>query len=260
MTRHRPAHVIDTSKYMVIPIDSDNIAKKFITEHHYSGSYPAARLRVGLWKMDGPELVGVAVFGVPAHPLTFARYIEDADQHEGVELNRLVILDEVASNAETWFLAQCFRVIEQRLPNTRFVLSFSDPIPRERPDGTVFMPGHLGTIYQAHNGTYVGKSSPKTTYIGPQGQTFYRRTLNKLRNGERGRDYVERQLIDIGAPPRHEDEAAADWVDRVIAVGRLKKQAHSGNHAYVWALGNKRQKKNTTRRFKANLPYPKGEL
>tara|TARA_A100000172_G_scaffold54636_5_gene34802 strand:- start:2936 stop:3718 length:783 start_codon:yes stop_codon:yes gene_type:complete len=260
MSRHKPDKVIDTSKYVVIPIDSDKVAKEFITEHHYSGSYPAARIRVGLWKLDGPELVGVAVFGVPAHPLTFARYVDGADQHEGVELNRLVILDEVASNAETWFLAQCFRVVEQRLPDVRFILSFSDPIPRERPDGSVFMPGHLGTIYQAHNGIYVGKSTSKITYIGPQGQTFYRRTLNKLRNGERGRFYVERQLVDIGAPLREPGEEAADWIDRVIDLGLLRKQSHPGNHAYVWALGNKRQKKQTTRRFKANLPYPKGEL
>jgi hypothetical protein len=258
MKRHKPARVIDPAKYMVTVIDYDRLAKDFIREHHYSGSYPAARLRVGLWSRTGPELMGVAVFGIPSHPLTFARYVDGATPEEGLELNRLVILDEVASNAETWFLAQCFRLVEEHMPQIKFILSFSDPIPRERPDGTVFMPGHLGTIYQAHNGIYVGKSKMKTTYVAPDGRRFYRRTLNKLRHGEQGRVYVEKQLMEIGAPSRGEHEEPTKWVDSLIESGLLRKETHPGNHAYVWALGNKRQKKHTTRRFVRDLPYPKG--
>lgn len=53
---YRPAReVITTSDFEVAAIESDRIAKDFVTTHHYSGSYPAARFRYGLYL--GEDLV-----------------------------------------------------------------------------------------------------------------------------------------------------------------------------------------------------------
>jgi hypothetical protein len=61
---YRPAgEPINTRLYEVAPIDgagADNIARAFIEREHYSGSMPAARERVGLYR--GAALVGVIVF------------------------------------------------------------------------------------------------------------------------------------------------------------------------------------------------------
>ena len=55
-----PAEPIRTANYEVIELPDDRLAKAFVVEHHYSGSYPAARWRFGLFYRG--LLQGVAVF------------------------------------------------------------------------------------------------------------------------------------------------------------------------------------------------------
>jgi hypothetical protein len=57
------SEIIDTHAHEVAEIFDDNTAKAFVEEHHYSGTYPAARERFGLYR--GEQLVGVAVFSHP---------------------------------------------------------------------------------------------------------------------------------------------------------------------------------------------------
>src|SRR5690606_27362337 len=87
----RPAgEPIDPRRYEVAPMATDTEAKRFVVEHHCSGSYPAARRRFGLYR--GPELVGVAVFSQPwGHVLAAAGVPFDAT--ETLELSRFVLLD-----------------------------------------------------------------------------------------------------------------------------------------------------------------------
>jgi hypothetical protein len=60
--RHRSEGGFDARRYDVVPL-AEADARTFVATNHYSASYPAARLRFGLY--DGPWLVGVAVLGVP---------------------------------------------------------------------------------------------------------------------------------------------------------------------------------------------------
>lgn len=66
--RYRPAgEVFETMRAGVHEID-ELTAKAFVTGHHYSASYPAARFRAGLFvheRLRVERLVGVAVFSVP---------------------------------------------------------------------------------------------------------------------------------------------------------------------------------------------------
>ncbi len=57
----------DPDLYEVHPI-SDSAAKSYVERMHYSGSYVAASRRYGMFidTPDGPDLVGVAVFAIPA--------------------------------------------------------------------------------------------------------------------------------------------------------------------------------------------------
>jgi len=61
---YRPAgEPLDTRAYEVAPLDgpgADNVAREFIEREHYSGSMPAARERVGLYRAG--SLVGVIVW------------------------------------------------------------------------------------------------------------------------------------------------------------------------------------------------------
>ena len=71
--RYRPAgETIATREYEVAPIAEDRVAKAFVLEHHYAGTYPAARFRFGLYHSG--KLVGVAVFSVPTNDRTLALF------------------------------------------------------------------------------------------------------------------------------------------------------------------------------------------
>src|ERR1700730_5425267 len=90
--RYRPAgETINSALYDVAPIADDTTAKQFITTHHYSGTYPAARFRFGLYTQG--NLVGVAVFSVPCNDKVLS--IFPGNVYQSVELGRFVLLDQV---------------------------------------------------------------------------------------------------------------------------------------------------------------------
>lgn len=230
---YRPAgEPIDPSRYGVEPIDSDRVARDFVREHHYSGSYPAARARAGLYEV-GKGLVGVAVFSVSAQARAARRWTGTSD---AVELGRFVLLDEVPANGETWFLARAFRVVREQLEDARAVYAYSDPMPRETAGGRLVKPGHVGTIYRAFNGRRLGRSSRETLWLDPQGQVVSRRSLSKIRNGERGAQRAYERFVAAGAPPIRRGEPAADYVRRALLEGPFRRLRHPGNLVYAWPL------------------------
>jgi len=253
---YRPAgEPIDPRLYGVEPIDDDATAKAFVVKHHYSARYPAARARVGLYRHrrhQPTELVGVAVFGVQWGKV-LRRWCGEA---EAVELARFVLLDDVPANGETWFLARAFALLPSLLGDTRAVLAYSDPVPRRSQDGSVVMPGHYGTIYQAHNARYCGRSRAMPFHVAANGTEIHKRLLDKVRREEQGYDYAYQRLLDCGAPRRRRGEGGHEYVRRALEVGPFRACRHPGKHAYVWAVGDSRR---ATRRALpcAPLAYPK---
>src|SRR5262249_3474031 len=132
-------------------IADDTTARGFVETHHYSASYPAARWRFGLYCHG--RLVGAAVFSHPSNDRTLTA-VFPGKPTDSVELGRLVLLDEVPGNGESWFVARCFEQL--KADGILGVVSFSDPMPRARVDGPVVMPGHVGTVYQALSAAYLG--------------------------------------------------------------------------------------------------------
>src|ERR671937_3248818 len=74
-------------------------------EHHYAGSYPAARWRFGLFRRS--VLQGVAVFSHPCHDRVLTA-VFPGRATDSVELGRFILLDGVPGNGESWFLGRCF--------------------------------------------------------------------------------------------------------------------------------------------------------
>lgn len=247
----RPAgELIDPTAYFVEPLD-ERRAKTFVETNHYSRSYPAARFRVGLFERRPffeAELVGVAVFSVPMQKQVVPRWL-GVEPNAGVERGRFVLLDRVPGNGETWFLARAFEQLRAARPELRGVVSYSDPVPRRVGDLTL-TPGHVGTIYQAFNGRYLGRSSARRLLVARDGTVISGRSLSKVRNDERGRDYAEQRLVELGAEQRRPHESGRDWVARVLAGGAFTGVSHPGNHVYVWGLDRRLQ-------LAAGLAYPK---
>lgn len=240
------------------------IGKQFVQEHHYSGTYPSTRLQIGLYRDGddgGHELCGVAAFGVPMSNAVFARYIDEATIYDSIELSRFVLLDDVPANGETWFLSQSFGksggILGESLPDISSVLAFSDPVKRTTTLGETVMPGHIGTIYQAHNGQYLGRSHPKRMVLTANGKSVNQRMLSKLRNAESGQDYARKWCETHTGLVQHAEESNRAYIERMIAELRTLK--HPGNHAYAWAVGNRKVRKDTETRFKPSRDYPKSK-
>jgi hypothetical protein len=217
----------------------DTVAKAFVQTHHYLRSYPAARFRFGLFRRD--VLVGVAIFSHPMNDRALTNVFAGSAR-DSVELGRFVLLDEVPYNAETWMLSQCLKVLKK--VGLRGVLSFSDPVPRMAADGRVVFPGHIGTIYQAGNGAYLGRGSPTPLYLLPDGTTFSKRAISKIRNAEQGKDYACGQLMAFGADdPRGTVgslyQSYTEWLGYWLPL-LTRRVRHPGNHRYAWTLAGPR--------------------
>lgn len=239
---YRPAgEPIVTSAYEVAEIETDSVAKAFVVEHHYSGTYPAARWRFGLYQ--GGELVGVAVFSQPVRN----DVLDLAPGAERTELGRLVLLDEVPANGESFFVARAFELL--RGDGVEGVVSFSDPMQRRTGAGDVVFGGHVGTVYQALNATYRGQAGMRTIRLLPDGAVMSARAISKIRQRERGWQYAVEQLRRAGARAPSDDLRAwlAEELPRITRTAR-----HPGNHRYAWALDRRLR-----RHLPASMPYPK---
>lgn len=248
MDSYRPSgEVIDPTAYDVEEIPDDTTARAFVTAHHYSGSYPAARWRYGLYHRG--ELVGVAVFSVPAQPRVLTSTFPGVPTEEAVELGRFVLLDSVPANGESWLIARCFERL--RREGVAGVVSYSDPCTRTSSAGVEVFGGHLGVIYQATNGIYLGRATPRTLRLLPDGSVFSDRAASKVRRRERGWRYAVEQLVGHGArEPEDGEDLAAWWAEVREAITRRRR--HPGNHKYAWGLHRAVRRKLPTSR-----PYPK---
>jgi len=240
-----PDQPIQTRLYDVAVIPLDRVAKAFVLEHHYSGTYPAARFRLGMY--CGPALVGVAVFSHPCNDAVLTG-VFPAPVLACVELGRFVLLDNVPANGESWFLGRCFELL--RKEGIVGVLSFADPHPRTTSVGRIVFGGHVGTIYQAHNGKYLGRSRPRTLRLLPDGSVLSDRAIQKLRAGDKGWRYVAAQLVAEGADEPGEAGLSA-WAERWVPE-LTRPSRHGGNHRYAWGLTTA-----IRRSLPLALPYPK---
>ena len=233
--------------FEVFEFADDATPKAFVERHHYSATYPAARFRFGLHQRF-VGLAGVAVFSVPMHPAVLAPWT----MRDAVELGRLVLLDEVPANAESWFVRRCLNLLA--LKGLAGVVSFSDPEPRTTTDGGLVFIGHAGVCYQATNATYAGRASPRTLRLLPDARSFSARAASKIRSRERGWEYAVAQLVAQGATAPAADEDLRAWLPRELErVTRTVR--HYGNHRYLWGLTPGAQKM-----LPAGSPYPKLDL
>lgn len=87
--RHRFTHpsggLFEPARYAVEAID-ELTAKRYVTTNHYSGSYPAASRRYGLFEStgSGPVLRGVMVLGIPVQTKALTCVLPDLEPFRGI--------------------------------------------------------------------------------------------------------------------------------------------------------------------------------
>lgn len=225
----------DAAQYEVEEFFSDKEARAFIEQHHYLHSYPATRFRFRL-KRRG-ETVGMAIFSVPVRSEVLTKHLPFAVQ-ECVELGRLFLLDSVERNGESWFLARCFHLLRQK--GIRGVVAFADPGAH-----------HLGIIYQALNGVYVGQGKSSILLRRPDGKALHSRTVQRVRQQKYGWRSTVATLSRLGLPWYRDGDDPSAWI-ALWTLANATKEKQPGKHKYLWAL-----QKRDRRLLPPGLPYPK---
>ena len=83
--------------------------------------------------------------------------------------------------------------------------------------------------------------------------------LSKVRVGDVGEAYAYRKMLAAGAPKRRPGEAADHYVRRALQEGPFQRVRPPGNFVYVYAAGDRREKRMYEAHFATGLPYPKAD-
>ncbi|MGQ3044106.1 MAG: Mom family adenine methylcarbamoylation protein [Brevundimonas aurantiaca] len=239
--------------YDVRPIE-EREARDFVRYHHYSGTFPAARLSVGLFAAGGSALKGVAVFSVPMNQAVTPKHTGLVEPRAAAELGRLVLLDDVPQNGESHFVSRAFRCLRAEKPEILAVVSYADPTPRFGDGGTLLKPGHIGQAYQALSASLRGRTLPRYQYILPKGQIVSERALAKIRAQDQGHRYAAAQLAAGGVEPRRAHEDPRAWLRRILAEGQIQRRLGAGKYVYAWPLTLAAR---LAARDLPTLPYPR---
>jgi hypothetical protein len=257
----RPVHEggFDARRYRVVPIP-EAPARRFIEEHHYSHSFPASRMNFGL--LEGDHLVGAAVLGVPMHPAVLTKPFPTLGADTAADLSRLVLLDDVPSNAESFVLGRLFRLAAEH--GLRGLVAFSDPLPRIVA-GAVLLGGHIGHVYRVTGGRYLGRGTARTVTLLPDGTVLTARSQSKLCRGERGAAGVRARLVALGARPLADMVAEfalmgieltpAQWLELALVQVGARRVRHRGCHRFAWPVGDRGWRRRCPIGL-VELPYP----
>lgn len=234
--RYRPSgERINPAEYTVAAIEKHAEPRAFVSTHHYLGdSWPSVSFATGLYR--GRRLVGVCTFGIPAQARVFSALVPG---HEALELSRLVLLDEVPGDGESWFVARAM-ALARREHKITAIVSYSDPLTRTTVEGLPVCPGHVGVVYQALGAEYKGTGKPRTIWLDRNGRTISDRALSKIRNQEKGCVNEEARLRALGAERRESGEEPRVWLARVMPM-IARQVKHPGCHRYVWEWSDDRR-------------------
>jgi hypothetical protein len=215
---------VDTSKLAVRPLNK-GVAAAFVREHHYTHKPSACRYALGLFYIEDDDhsffsgaherLVGCMTYGHPVSNRAIGSITKNIELEldNVLELTRLVVLDFVGKNTESWFIGQSFDWLKKNAPEVKVLISYADPEQE-----------HTGTIYRATNWLYQGCGVSKlmpdfSIQLMDGGEWIHSRTV-----GERyGNKNVENLAKTIGHTFYRKEETA--------------------KHRYIYFLCGKREKK-----------------
>lgn len=209
---------------VVVKLETDKqMVKEFIENNHYAHKIPqAVKYRFGLYYQN--ILKGIVIFSIPANMYTITSIFKNENQSIGIELSRLFTYDDTPKNFESYCLSKCFNYIKQN-SNYDVIVSYADPNFN-----------HVGYLYQALNGIYLGETAPEIRYLY-NGQLLTRRSLGRKR-----------------------DDTEANHAKRIMLDG-AEKIKMKGKHKYIFFICNNRRKKELLNNIKDNITiwntYPK---
>lgn len=194
-------------------------AMEMVVEYHYLHRKAPASFCYGLFDEMG-QMVGTVVYGKPASPSLCKGVAGPEESSRVMELTRLWIADITPKNAESFLIGQSLKMLPAEYD---IIVSFAE-----------IQAGHVGTVYQATNWLYTGKSD---------------RHVEWKIAGESGKH--SRHLLDEYGGVNKAKEILGD---KLIRGERPRK------HRYVMLRGSKFRKRELLEKLRYEvLPYPKNE-
>jgi len=114
------------------------------------------------------KVEGVISFGNPVASRAH-KAVKNTVGKQVLELTRLWLSDRLGKNSESRVIAIALRLIKKKRRDIQWIISYADPNH-----------GHLGTIYQATNWTYIGLTTKTEYYVLPNGKKKHTKTLNDI--------------------------------------------------------------------------------
>jgi hypothetical protein len=208
--------MFELSKITMKTVDYDT-AKLYIEKNHYSHKIPqAVKYRFGFYYED--QLVGCCIYSVPANCHCISCLFDNESQQICIELSRFYGEDITCKNFESYCISKTFESLKNKYD---LILSYADSYFK-----------HVGTIYQALNFLYLGKTAPEIRY-------FYNNQL------------ITRRALGRGKTTEKEDK------EKLLNLG-AKQIKMPGKYKYIYFICNRRRKKELLKKLKCKvLPYPK---
>lgn len=192
-------------------------AKYAVEKWHYSKSLPPPpHVRCGVWEAD--KYIGVVLFARGASPCLLKPY--GLDQTDGCELVRVALTKHVAPVTE--IVARAIKLLRSHVPALQLIVSFADPAQN-----------HVGTIYQAGNWIYAGKSPESVEYI----------------EKKTGRRWHGRMVSKTGVATVYGKKR------RVVRTDQCDRVTCPGKHRYLMPLNKKMRRQ----LLKISQPYPSAD-
>lgn len=135
---------------MRLELASRKAVKYAVEKWHYSHNAAPRAYDLPFTVFDNEEFCGVVCYGRGA--------TNDIGAPYGLKSGQAIELIRVALNGKQNFTSQAvgisLKILRKYAPQTKLVVSFADPEQ-----------GHIGTIYQATNWIYMGRTTPADEYI-----------------------------------------------------------------------------------------------
>lgn len=152
---------------------SHEAAKYAVEKWHYSHCMPAGKtVKVGVWE-DG-KFTGCVIFSRGANNTLGSPY--GLKQTECCELTRIALHNHQVS--VTRIVSIAMKKLVKTSPGMRLIISFADPEQ-----------SHVGSIYQAGNWAYIGKTNAADEYI-VHGKRMHGRSMRSLYGSHIGKDFI----------------------------------------------------------------------
>ncbi|GAG54985.1 unnamed protein product, partial [marine sediment metagenome] len=228
-------------------------AEKIILNYEWLGNMGNTRHYYGIFFKQGRKilLAGVTCFGVPGATMGYIHYVGKRYAKRGIQLSRGACVPWAHRHTASKLISQSLKQIQQR--DYKYVVAFSDPEA-----------GEIGTVYQATNWHYTGRSMPSTSlYIKDRNEKIldtrdvYRYfrprgiDMDVILNSDNMEDYLDMDQKNSRVGVNKLQEVIAQRGNLILKTGVPK-------HRYIFLLGSKKDKKHMMKTLCNKIQqYPK---